>query len=173
MECPICDAPNEDELCEHFVLMYDCTFPYATGMSLCALEVSSDTFDTSYLDRLVEAVLRVLPRFVEGGSSDRRTPELPRRVVRLLETVAEYAVYEDGEMQTDSYVDLRAYREYLEACITGSGIEVRRTSFEDSIPCASSAFRIWWSIDVEGVSRAVEKQIEDDIAALRGFEAES
>jgi hypothetical protein len=169
MECPICDELNEEDYCEHFVLLYDCTFPYATGASSCALDVSSNRVDTQHLDQLVEAVGLTLPGVIGGIPSEMRSTLRPG-VVRLLEIIAEFTEIEDEEVHTDQYVDLRAYREFLEACIAGSPAEVEGTYFEDNIPGASSTYRAWWSTDAEAAARYLEGQINEDVSALRSIE---
>lgn len=51
--CPYCQADYNEEDCEHFVFVYDRTFPHATGDSRCPLSIQSHSFDAGALGVLV------------------------------------------------------------------------------------------------------------------------
>ena len=53
--CPYCESDYNEEDCEHFVLVYDRTFPFATGDSRCPLSIQSHSLDVTSLDDLIAA----------------------------------------------------------------------------------------------------------------------
>lgn len=164
--CPYCSAEYNEESCEHFVFVYDRTFPYASGNSRCPLSVESHDFDVTSLDELDDAVEKLVTAVLEEKLAPASIKSLPKRLASLVEPILEYATLEDGELELDSYVGLRAYKDYVEGCISKSPRKVKSGYFEDNIPCASSAYSEYWSRDGSAVIEYLESAFRSDAATL-------
>ena len=168
-QCPYCSADYNEEDCAHFVFVYDRTFPFASGNSSCPLSIESHRFDTKSLDELDDAVGKVVAAILGGTATLASLKRLPKRLSGLVSEIHEGSTLdEDGELERDSYVGLRAYKEYVDTCLYRSPRKVRSDSFEQNIPCFSSAYSEFWSregstvIDyLEGTFRSDAEQLEE------------
>ncbi len=167
MKCPVCKSDCEGSWCEHYVLSYDATFPYA-GANNCPLEIDGKGFDTNVLESINGELDRIL--FYRLRQNDNNSLiELPTRLRKLLSACAEEAVIDEGELTRDEYADHSAFSEYvigiLEECPTYHG----DTHFEDSVPMASSAYYAYWATDAEKCSRLLEASLAEDLRILRSL----
>ncbi|MBK6426718.1 MAG: hypothetical protein IPF82_11140 [Blastocatellia bacterium] len=165
--CPYCETDYNEDSCEHFVFIYDRTFPFAMGDSRCPLSIQSHRFDVGALDEVDDAVEKVITAVLEEKLARESLASLPKRLASLVGAILEGdPSLEDGELDRDSYVGLRAYKDYVESCLAKSPRKLKSDYFEDNIPCASSAYSEYWSRDGSVVIDYLESTFRSDAAAL-------
>ena len=164
--CPYCESDYNEEDCEHFVLVYDRTFPFATGDSRCPLSIQSHSLDVTSLDEVDDAVEKLVTAVLDERLTRESLESLPARLASLVEPILASATLEDGELERDSYVGLRAYKDYVESCLAKSPRKLKSGYFEDNIPCASSAYSEYWSRDGSEVIDYLESAFRSDAAVL-------
>ena len=165
--CPYCSADYNEEDCEHFVFVYDRTFPFASGDSRCPLSIESHSFDVESLDEVDDAVEKVITAILEQKLERASLEALPSRLASLVGAILDGcpSLYE-GELERDSYVGLRAYKDYVGDCLAKSPRKLKSGSFEQNIPCASSAYSEYWSRDGSAVIDYLESTFRSDAATL-------
>ena len=164
--CPYCESDYNEESCEHFVFVYDRTFPFASGNSRCPLSIESHDFDVTSLDEVDDAVEKLVTAVLEEKLTRESLASLPARLASLVEPILASATLEDGELERDSYVGLRAYKDYVESCLAKSPRKLESGYFEDNIPCASSAYSEYWSRNGSAVIEYLESAFRSDAATL-------
>jgi len=169
VECPICECDCEvGNWCEHYVLSYDATFPYA-GASNCPLEIDGSAFDTGLLEKMNEELDRILLHHLKDNHRKTSLAKLPTRLRKMLTACAEEAVIDEGELIRDEYADHSAFSEYLvdrlKQCPTYHGV----TIFEDSVPMASSAYSTHWATNAKKCSSSLNAILTEDLGTLSSF----
>jgi len=154
--------------CEHYVLSYDATFPYA-GANNCPLEIDGRDFDTDLLEKMNEELHRVLFDHLRDNESKSSLEKLPTRLRKMLTACAEEAVIYEGELIRDEYADHSAFSEYLVDLLKQCPTYYGATAFEDSVPMASSAYSVHWATDAKKCSTSLNTRLTEDLEASRWF----
>jgi hypothetical protein len=155
-------------LCEHYVLSYDATFPYA-GANGCPLEIDGRGFDTDRLEKMNEELHRILFDHLRDNESKSSLAKLPTRLRKMLTSCAEEAVIDEGELMRDEYADHSAFSEYLDDLLSQCPTYHGATRFEDSVSMASSAYSAHWATDAKKCSSSLNTSLTEDLRTLCSF----
>jgi hypothetical protein len=158
------DWPNE------CFLHCDATFPFPDGMSACPAGVYCSTGESpDALEELDAEISRVTLRKLNGKITQNPIGRLSNNLKFLVESIAEHATFEGGELARDGYTDLAAYKEYLGEVVSYSPTYISETHGEDegAGPGGTSGYRLYWDSSPAKALKAFTAHITKDVEELK------